>query len=145
MDSDSDDEAPPDLVETELVAHSATGELLNQALTSATSLTPMVVGDVVAGTSAAAAAAGAAGAGGGEVDGEPTGKIPVTIVTGFLGSGKTTLMNYIMTGSFVPLFHWRPFWLKVRWRCARAAYRQFAGTCHHAVTGGCQPQLGVEF
>jgi G3E family GTPase len=26
-------------------------------------------------------------------------KIPVTVVTGFLGSGKTTLVNHILTGN----------------------------------------------
>jgi G3E family GTPase len=28
-------------------------------------------------------------------------KIPVTVITGFLGSGKTTLVNHILTGELV--------------------------------------------
>jgi G3E family GTPase len=94
MSDSSDDEAPPDLVETELVAHSATGELLNQALTSATALTPMTVG-ITPMTETRELDSTA-------VQDEPESmekKIPVTIVTGFLGSGKTTLMNYIMTAN----------------------------------------------
>jgi len=32
-----------------------------------------------------------------ESDDAPQGKVPITIVTGYLGAGKTTLLNYILT------------------------------------------------
>ncbi|NXU56078.1 CBWD1 protein, partial [Turnix velox] len=32
-----------------------------------------------------------------DADCSPSGKIPVTIITGYLGAGKTTLLNYILT------------------------------------------------
>jgi G3E family GTPase len=30
---------------------------------------------------------------------EENGKVPVTVVTGFLGAGKTTLVNHILKGA----------------------------------------------
>ena len=101
--SDSEDDCP-DLVVTELVALSAGNVKANSSLTPATGLTPLSPEALAAAAAqqqeadTPAAAAGAASSTA-AADKAAGGKIPVTIVTGFLGAGKTTLMNYILTAN----------------------------------------------